>query len=158
MKLFDMLHTCPTALKNTSSRTPTFHEYPPRPLPTSAKARRNKRHFILDGNIRPPRPQKRTRRQKRKIAPAPVLCETAPLLKGAGFGILVPPWWNKKGARLGVKVKMKSKGGDANAKSRMSMENLVRFQWKVSLGETELTEAEFTALAKLKPPLVQIRE
>ncbi|MEW6401661.1 MAG: DEAD/DEAH box helicase [Chloroflexota bacterium] len=85
------------------------------------------------------------------------LRETAPLLEGAGFGILVPPWWNKKGARLGVKVKMKSKGGDANARSRMSMENLVNYQWKLSLGETELTEAEFKALAKLKSPLVQIR-
>ena len=84
------------------------------------------------------------------------LRETAPLLEGAGFGILVPPWWNKKGARLGVKVKMKSKG-DANAKSRMSMENLVNYQWKLSVGETELTEAEFKALAKLKSPLVQIR-
>jgi hypothetical protein len=60
-----------------------------------------------------------------------------------GFGILVPPWWNKKGARLGVKVKMKSKGGDANAKSRMSLENPVNYQWKLSLGETKLTEAEF---------------
>lgn len=85
------------------------------------------------------------------------LRETAPLLEGAGFGILVPPWWNKKGARLGVNVKMKSKGGDANAKSRMSMENLVKYEWKLSLGETELTEAEFKALAKLKSPLVQIR-
>jgi hypothetical protein len=36
------------------------------------------------------------------------LRKTAPILEGAGFGILVPPWWNKKGARLGVKVKMKS--------------------------------------------------
>jgi SNF2 family DNA or RNA helicase len=85
------------------------------------------------------------------------LRETAPLLEGAGFGILVPPWWNKKGARLGIKVKMKSKGGDANVKSKMSMESLVNYKWKLSLGETELTEAEFRALAKLKSPLVQIR-
>jgi SNF2 family DNA or RNA helicase len=86
------------------------------------------------------------------------LRETAPLLEGAGFGILVPPWWNKKGARLGVKVKMKSKQGkDAIAKGRMTMESLVNYQWKLSLGETELTEAEFKALAKLKSPLVQIR-
>jgi len=84
------------------------------------------------------------------------LRETAPLLEGAGFGILVPPWWNKKGARLGVKVKMKSQGKDV-VKGHMSFENLVRYQWKLSLGETELTEAEFKALAKLKSPLVQIR-
>lgn len=84
------------------------------------------------------------------------LRETAPLLEGAGFGILVPPWWNKKGARLGVKVKMKSQGKDV-VKGHMSFESLVRYQWKLSLGETELTEAEFKALAKLKSPLVQIR-
>ena len=84
------------------------------------------------------------------------LRETAPILEGAGFGILIPPWWNKKGSRLGVKVKMKSKS-DNVAPGRMSMENLVNYQWKLSLGETELTEEEFRALANLKSPLVQIR-
>jgi len=84
------------------------------------------------------------------------LRETAPILEGAGFGILVPPWWNKKGARLGVKVKMKSKS-DNVAPGRMALENLVNYHWKLSVGETELTEEEFRALAELKSPLVQIR-
>jgi SNF2 family DNA or RNA helicase len=84
------------------------------------------------------------------------LRETAPILEGAGFGILVPPWWNKKGARLGVKVKMQSQK-DNVAPGRMSMENLVNYQWKLSVGKTELSEEEFRALAKLKSPLVQIR-
>ncbi len=84
------------------------------------------------------------------------LRETAPLLEGAGFGVLVPPWWNKKGARLGVKVKMKSKQ-EAGAPGIMTMENLVNYQWQLSLGETELTEKEFKTLARLKSPLVQIR-
>jgi hypothetical protein len=68
------------------------------------------------------------------------LRESAPLLEGAGFGILVPPWWNKKGARLGVKVKMKSKQSKDAIKRHMTFENLVNYQWKLSLGETELTE------------------
>ncbi len=84
------------------------------------------------------------------------LRETAPILEGAGFGILVPPWWNKKGARLGVKVKMKSTG-DAAAPGRMSLERIIHYQWKLSLGETELSEDEFRALASLKTPLVQLR-
>jgi SNF2 family DNA or RNA helicase len=84
------------------------------------------------------------------------LRETAPLLEGAGFGVLVPPWWSKKGTHLGVKVKMKSKQ-DAGIPGIMTMENLVNYQWQLSLGETELTEKEFKALAKLKSPLVQIR-
>ncbi len=84
------------------------------------------------------------------------LRETAPLLEGAGFGVLVPPWWNKKGSRFGVKVKMKSKQ-EKGAPGKMTMENLVSYQWQLSIGETELTENEFKALAKLKSPLVQIR-
>ena len=77
----------------------------------------------------------------------PFLRETAPILEGAGFGILVPPWWNKKGARLGVKVKMKSQK-DNVAPGRMALENLVNYQWQLSVGETELTEEEFRALAQ----------
>ena len=84
------------------------------------------------------------------------LRETAPLLEGAGFGILVPPWWNKKGSRLGVKVSLKSKS-DIVSSGKLSLKNLVEYQWKLSVGDTELTEAEFMALAKLKSPLVQIR-
>ena len=51
---------------------------------------------------------------------------------------------------------MKSKSDQA-APGRMSMENLIDYQWKLSLGDTELTEDEFKALARLKTPLVQIR-
>jgi len=84
------------------------------------------------------------------------LRETAPVLEHAGFGILVPPWWNKKGARLGVKVKMTSRN-EKGVPGRMTLDNLVRYQWQLSVGETELSEAEFRALADLKSPLVQIR-
>ena len=78
------------------------------------------------------------------------LRETAPILEGAGFGLLAPPWWNRPGARLGLKVKMKSqKGKDAVAKGLMTLENLVNYQWQLSLGGTTLTKEEFKALAAL---------
>jgi len=51
---------------------------------------------------------------------------------------------------------MKSKK-EQGAPGRMTLDNLVRYQWQLSVGETELSEAEFRALAKLKSPLVQIR-
>lgn len=84
------------------------------------------------------------------------LRETAPILEGAGFGILVPPWWNRQGARLGVKAKLKT-GKDHVAEGKMTLQNLISYEWQLSLGNTELTEAEFKALANLKSPLVQIR-
>ena len=35
----------------------------------------------------------------------------APVLEESGFGVLVPPWWNKPGARLGVRLRMNAAKG-----------------------------------------------
>jgi len=88
------------------------------------------------------------------------LREAAPLLEGAGFGLLVPPWWNKPGARLGVRLRLRpsqSPSADVIPKSKMTLENLVRYNWELSLGDTALTREEFESLVALKSPLVQIR-
>ncbi len=89
------------------------------------------------------------------------LRDSAPLLDGAGFGLLVPPWWNKRGARLGMRLTMKPQrsrqSADAVAGGGLSMENLVQYRWELSIGDTTLSEAEFRSLAALKSPLVQIR-
>lgn len=86
------------------------------------------------------------------------LRETAPLLEGAGFGVLVPPWWNQPGARLGLRLKMRPKQSkDAVVGGGMTFENLVAYRWDMALGETTLTEAEFRTLASFKTPLVQVR-
>lgn len=88
------------------------------------------------------------------------LRETAPILEEAGFGLLAPPWWNQRGARLGMRLRLSpSKGAtpQAIARGKLSFDHLVEYRWELSLGETTLTEDEFRALAALKAPLVQIR-
>jgi SNF2 family DNA or RNA helicase len=89
------------------------------------------------------------------------LRQCAPHLQRAGFGLLVPPWWNKPGTRLGVRLKLSSTsklaGQSGVSKGHMNLENLVRYRWQLSLGETELSREEFDALVALKSPLVQIR-
>ncbi|MEW5869659.1 MAG: DEAD/DEAH box helicase [Chloroflexota bacterium] len=87
------------------------------------------------------------------------LRETAPLLEEAGFGLLVPPWWNKPGSRLGVRLRLKSPqpSSEVISHSQLSLQNLVTYEWELSIGDTTLTEEEFRALAALKTPLVQIR-
>jgi hypothetical protein len=84
------------------------------------------------------------------------LREVGALLKGSGFGVLVPPWWDKRGARLGVRATVKA---DANiiGKGILNMDALVQFDWQVSLGDQPLTQEEFRRLAALKMPLVQVR-
>ncbi|MCB8946222.1 MAG: DEAD/DEAH box helicase [Ardenticatenaceae bacterium] len=89
------------------------------------------------------------------------LRQCAPQLQRAGFGLLVPPWWNKPGTRLGVRLKLNSTskltGQTAVSTGHMNLDNLVRYQWQLSLGDTELSREEFEALVALKSPLVQIR-
>lgn len=89
------------------------------------------------------------------------LQQCAPHLSRAGFGLLVPPWWNKPGTRLGVRLKLsgtpKLAGQSTFSPGHMALENLVNYRWQLSLGDTELSHEEFNALVALKSPLVQIR-
>jgi SNF2 family DNA or RNA helicase len=84
----------------------------------------------------------------------------APVLEESGFGVLVPPWWNKPGARLGVRLRMNAAKGatpDLVAGGRLGLDKLVDYRWEVALGEASISRAEFDALVALKSPLVQIR-
>ncbi len=86
------------------------------------------------------------------------LREVGPLLEGSGFGVLVPPWWTKPGARLGVRAKAQLKA-NANVIGRgvLNLESLAQFDWELALGDEALTREEFERLVALKQPLVQVR-
>ena len=86
------------------------------------------------------------------------LRQAAPLLEQSGFGLLVPPWWNKRGSRLGARLRVKSPSSSpATSTGLLSMANLINYQWEIVLGDQVLTREEFEALVRLKMPLVQIR-
>ena len=60
---------------------------------------------------------------------------------------------------LGIKLRLK----DFPQKSSnvgpgfFSLDSIVEYDWQLSLGENELTEAEFAELSRLKVPLIQVR-
>jgi SNF2 family DNA or RNA helicase len=85
------------------------------------------------------------------------LREQAWVLEQAGFGVLLPAWWSRKGTkhRLSVKAKVKSK--KAASASGLRLEDLVQFDWEVALGEQKLSLKELEMLAQLKSPLVKVR-
>ncbi len=86
------------------------------------------------------------------------LREAAPLLESSGFGLMTPPWWNKQGARLGARLKMKTAVNPPDVSSGLlSMKKLVHFDWEIVLGDQQLSREEFETLVKLKSSLVQIR-
>lgn len=85
------------------------------------------------------------------------LRESAPLLEESGFGVLVPPWWQKRSARVGVKLRVKPKSNGQANQGLMGLDSIVDYSWNIAIGETTLTPQEFEKLVKLKQPLVQVR-
>lgn len=86
------------------------------------------------------------------------LTETALALEMAGFGVILPAWWSRKGTkqRLSVRANAKAQGTMAGG-SGVRMDALVSFDWEVALGDEALTLADLEALARLKSPLVKLR-
>jgi len=85
------------------------------------------------------------------------LRETAPLLEDSGFGVLIPPWWQKRSARVGVKLKVRPKADAKTSSGLLGMDSLVDYNWNIAIGDTTLTLKEFEKLVNLKVPLVKVR-
>ncbi|HEU5003275.1 MAG TPA: DEAD/DEAH box helicase [Actinomycetota bacterium] len=85
------------------------------------------------------------------------LAQGSPLLQQAGFGVLVPPWWSKRSARLGVKLSLRPKSEGSLTPSVLGVAGIVAYEWQVAIGDETLSEAEMQRLASLKAPLVQLR-
>jgi SNF2 family DNA or RNA helicase len=85
------------------------------------------------------------------------LSEKAVALEQAGFGVLLPAWWTRKGTKLRLTVRAEVNSPKMQGGSGLSLESIVQFRWQVALGDEQLSFEELTALAKLKQPLVKVR-
>jgi SNF2 family DNA or RNA helicase len=85
------------------------------------------------------------------------LTQKAAALQQAGFAVLLPAWWTGKGTKLKLTAKAKLSSPKLTGNGALSMDQLVRFEWQVALGDEVLSEQELAALASLKQPLVNIR-
>jgi SNF2 family DNA or RNA helicase len=85
------------------------------------------------------------------------LREEAWLLEQAGFGVLLPAWWTRKGTKQRLSVWAEVKSPTMQGGGGLSLEQILKFEWKVAVGEHTLTPGELHALAKLKAPLVKVR-
>jgi SNF2 family DNA or RNA helicase len=85
------------------------------------------------------------------------LSEAAPALDEAGFGVLLPTWWDRR-ARLGLKLSATTPtDAKVDKDKKFGREQLCEFQWQLAVGEDTLTDAELAALAEAKAPLVRLR-
>jgi hypothetical protein len=87
------------------------------------------------------------------------LSEAAPVLDGAGFGVLLPEALTAAGER---RLKARMRVGTAGKSPKGGREGiglaaLVDFRWEAAVGDESLTEAELRRIARLKQPLVRWR-
>jgi hypothetical protein len=85
------------------------------------------------------------------------LSDAAPALDEAGFGVLLPSWWDKR-RRLGLTAAAATPvDGVVGKASRFGRDQLMDFRWQLAVGDDTLTEEEIAALAQAKAPLVRLR-
>lgn len=85
------------------------------------------------------------------------LSTVAPLLDGAGFGVLLPSWWDRR-HKVGLAASASTPvDGVVDAARRFGRDQLVDFRWDLAVGDDTLTDEEIAALAAAKAPLVRLR-
>jgi SNF2 family DNA or RNA helicase len=85
------------------------------------------------------------------------LSVAAPALDEAGFGVLLPSWWDQR-RRLGLTASAYTPvDGMVEKVSKFGREQLMDFRWQLAIGDDTLTEEEIAALAAAKAPLVRLR-
>ncbi len=101
--------------------------------------------------------------EKSLAEPAPTHCEmgiaqastflrkAAVALKESGYNVMLPSWWNAKNA-LQVTIQLKS-----NGVTFFSLDSLMDFDWKMSIGSEQICEEDFKLLSSLKSEIVNIR-
>jgi superfamily II DNA or RNA helicase len=74
----------------------------------------------------------------------------------AGCPVLLPAWWEAvRSRKLKLRAKLKSSVGSA-AQPMFGLNQIMQFDWKLALGDVNLTEAEFMEMAKQNRKLFRV--
>ncbi|MFI5533630.1 DEAD/DEAH box helicase [Kitasatospora sp. NPDC051853] len=86
------------------------------------------------------------------------LRDAAPALAEAGFGVLLPTWWQRR-PRLGLALTAArvTPPGTVKREAQVDRDSVVDFRWQVALGEVALTEQELADLGAAQQGLVRLR-
>lgn len=79
------------------------------------------------------------------------------LLEGAGFGVLLPAWWTRRGTKRRLTARAVVETPKLTAKAGLTMDVVATVDWEIALGEDRLSLDDLKRLARLKAPLVRMR-
>ena len=81
----------------------------------------------------------------------------APALDEAGFGVLLPSWWDRRRS-LGLTASAYTPvDGVVEKASKFGKDELMDFRWQLAVGDDTLTDDEIATLAQAKAPLIRLR-
>ncbi len=85
------------------------------------------------------------------------LTEKALLLEQAGFGVMLPAWWTRQGAKVRLAARAQVRSPKMGGAGGLHLDQLLQFDWHLALGEQPLSPAELKELVQRKAPLVKVR-
>ncbi|WP_018295818.1 DEAD/DEAH box helicase [Corynebacterium lubricantis] len=78
-------------------------------------------------------------------------------LKAHGFTVMLPRAWSTAEVSSKLRVTDPDSGADASTVSHLGFDQLVSYDWRLSIGDTELTDEEMQELVKSKSGLIKLR-
>ena len=81
----------------------------------------------------------------------------AAALRKAGFTVLLPKAWSHMETKAKLETTEVRDPADAATKAHIGMEKLFSYDWKLSVGDTQLTDAEMHELISSKSGLIRLR-
>ncbi|RAP74666.1 DEAD/DEAH box helicase [Paenibacillus montanisoli] len=88
------------------------------------------------------------------------LTEGSPRLLASGWQVLLPAWWeaaSRRKPRLQAKVRSGAGESTGGGGSLFGLDSLIDFDWRIAIGDTDLTEEEFAELVARGERLVRFR-
>ena len=85
------------------------------------------------------------------------LTRDAAALQQAGFGVMLPSWWTRRGARTRPTIRANVKAPPMQGGAGMTMASLIDLDVQIALGDQVMEPGELFELADLKVPLVRFR-
>ena len=78
-------------------------------------------------------------------------------LEEAGYGIILPAWWTRRGTKTKPTLRANVKTPQMQGGGGVSLATMLELNLEVALGDQVMTAQELEALAQLKTPLVRLR-
>jgi len=78
-------------------------------------------------------------------------------LEQAGFRVLLPAWWTRRGTRARLAVRARVASPKMQASAGLDLASVLSFDWELALGGKKISLRELEDLARLKSPLVRVR-